>query len=64
MRVHITIKGGMTRPSYEGYVDIPSFNDPLSLVEIKWLVIKKLNRTSYSVDKLRPSEVVVHSIDF
>jgi len=63
MKVHITIKGGMTRPSYEGHVELPTIMN-LTKLEIRDAVVEKLNRTSYASDKLFRSDVIVHSVEF
>ena len=64
MKVNITIKGAIHRPSYAGHVELTDITGPISKGEIINLVVSKLNRTSYQVDRLRPSDITIHSVEF
>jgi len=63
MKVHITIKGGVTRPSYDGFVELPAMVN-VTRMDIRAAVVDKLNRTSFSYDKLNYSDVIVNSVEF
>ena len=63
MKVHITIQGGVTRPTYNGHVDLPD-NYTASVVDIRKAVVEKLNRTSYSGDKLNYRDVRVNMVEW
>ena len=62
MRVHIIVKGAIYRPPYEGHVDVYP-QEPATKADIKWAVIGKLNRTSFSIDRLYWGDVEIKSVE-
>jgi hypothetical protein len=64
MKANITIRGNIARPYYSGYVKLPGYYGPISESELKRIIVEKLNRTSYQVDKLRTDEIKIHSVEF
>jgi hypothetical protein len=56
-RAWIVIKGRMTRPSYDGYIDITSKRE-----DLKKSIAQKLVRTSFP-DGVGPDEIIIRELE-